>query len=89
MLHNKFQASEPSCSGEEVLFKYISFLNTISYVAGPFWTPEPQSEQFVYRSTRQCLILNFKHLSRVVWKKKIFNILLCISMVPTWGILGD
>ena len=71
MLHNEFQAAEPSDSGEED-FKYISCLNPRPYVAGPFWIPEPPSEQICLRSTRLCHILNIKHLSQLVLKKKIF-----------------
>ena len=46
MLHNQFQAPEPSSSGEED-FKYISFLNPRLYAAVPIWTPGPPSGQLV------------------------------------------
>ena len=44
MLHTKFQAPEPSSSGEED-FKYISFLNPRLPAAGPFRTQGPPFEQ--------------------------------------------
>ena len=40
---------------------------------GPSWTLGPSFEQNWLRTTRQCYIPNFKHLSQVVLKKKIFE----------------
>ena len=58
---------------EEKIFKYISFLKPKNPATGPFSTPGPPFEQTWQRSTRQCYILNFKHLSQVVLEKKIFE----------------
>ena len=63
-------------------------MNSRIYVAGLFWTPGPPSEQTCQGSTRQCYILNFKHLIKMALKNKIFNILLCISMVATCNALA-
>ena len=57
---------------EKKIFTYISCLNPRPYIKGPFWTLGPPSEQIYQRSHRQCYIFNFKHLSQVVQKKKIF-----------------
>ena len=40
----------------------------------PSWTLGPSFEQTWWKTTRQCYIPNFKHLSHVVLKKKIFLI---------------
>ena len=53
---------------------------------GPSWTWGPSIEQTWYKTTRQCFILNFKHLSlwaKWLWRRKFLNIFLCISMVRT------
>ena len=42
MLHTKFQAPEPSSSGEEDFEVYFIFEPP---AAGPFWTPGPPFEQ--------------------------------------------
>ena len=39
----------------------------------PSWTLGPSFEQTWYMCTRQCYIPNFKHLSQVVLKKKIYK----------------
>ena len=44
MLHTKFQAPEPSSSGEED-FEVYFILNTRTPSAGPFRTPGPPFEQ--------------------------------------------
>ena len=54
---------------EKKIFLVNIILNQRHYVAEPFWTPGPPSEQACLRSTRQCYILNFKHLSQEVLKK--------------------
>ena len=71
MLHTKCQAPEPSSSEED--FKYIPFLNTRPIAAGPLCTIGPPYEQSLVRFTRHSYILNFKHLSQAVLKKKIFE----------------
>ena len=40
---------------------------------GPPWTLGPWFEQTWQKTTKQCYILNFKHLGQVVLKKKIFE----------------
>ena len=74
MLYTKFQASKPSGSEVE------DFLIFLMYFYGPgtpwgraIFEPGPSFEQTWYRTTRQRYIPNFKHLSQVVLKKKIFE----------------
>ena len=59
------------------IFEYFSMyfygLNLGRPAAGPFWNLGPSFEQTWYRTTRQCYIPNFKHLSQVVLKKMIFE----------------
>ena len=66
MLRIKFQAPKPIGSEEEK-FEYFSMLyyglNLRPPGAGPSWTLGPSFEQTWYRTTRQCYISNFKHLS--------------------------
>ena len=49
---------------EEKNFKFISFFEIMTPVAGPFWTPGPPSEQTFQRSNRQCCILNFSNCTK-------------------------
>ena len=71
MLHITFQTSKWFC--KRFIFIYFYGLNI-----GPpgLWsscTQGPSFEQTWSRTTRQSYIANFKHLSRVVLKKKIFE----------------
>ena len=52
---------------------YFYGLNIGPPGAGPSCTQEPSFEQTWLRTTRQCYIPNFKHLSQVVPKKKVFE----------------
>ena len=83
MQHNKFQASLSQVVLKKI-FEYFSMyfygLNIGPPGAGPSWTQGPSFEQTWLRTTRQCYILNFRHLSQVVLKKKIFVILFYIFL---------
>ena len=84
MLHTKFQASEQSGSKDEdfLIFFYVFLLfQPRTPVAGPSWILRPWFEQSWKKTTWQCYISNFKRLTKVVLRKKIFYIFLCISMV--------
>ena len=59
---------------------YFYGLNLGPPGAGPSCTLGLSFELTWYRTTRQCYIPNFMHLSQVVLKKKIFYIFLCSSM---------
>ena len=76
MLHIKFQASKPSGSEKEdfLIFFYV-FLRFEPRIPwqGAILDPGTSFEQNWYRTTRQCFIPNFKHLSQVVLKKKIYK----------------
>ena len=72
MLHTKFQAPEPSSSGEEDFVVYFIF-EPKTPAAGPFWTPGPPFEQTWYRSIRQCYIPNIKALGLAVSEKMLFK----------------
>ena len=83
MLNTKFQASEPSGSGDEdflIFPMYFYGSNLGPPDAGPFRTLRPWFEQIWYRTTRQCYIPNFQYLRQVVLKKKIFEYFPCISV---------
>ena len=55
------------------IFFYIFYgLNLGPPCLGPSWTLWPSFEETSQRTTRQCYIPNFKHLSQAVLKKKIF-----------------
>ena len=58
------------------IFEYFSMhfygLNLGPPGAGLSWTLGPSFEQTWQRTTMQCYIPNFKHLSQTVLKKKIF-----------------
>ena len=76
MQHNIFQASKPNSSEEEVFlifFMYFYGLNLGPPGTGPSWILGPLFEQNWLKTTRQSYIPNFKHLSQVVLKKKIFE----------------
>ena len=77
MLHNKFQASEPSGSEEEdfliFFFMYFYDSNQGTPGPGPSWFLGPLFKQTWKKITRQCHIPKFKHLSHVLLKKKIFE----------------
>ena len=76
MLHTKFPASKPSNSEEEdflIFSMYFYGLNLGPPAAGPSSNLGPSFEQTWLRTTRQCCIPNFKHLSQVVLKKKIYK----------------
>ena len=76
MLHTKFQASKPSGFEAEdfsIFFYVFLWLKPRTPGQRPSWTLGPSFEQTWYRCTRQCYIPNFKHLSQVVLKKKIFQ----------------
>ena len=76
MQHNKFQASLSQVVRKKI-FEYFSMyfygLNLGPCWLGPSWTLWPSFEETWQRTTRQCYIPNFKHLSQVVLKKKIFE----------------
>ena len=72
MLHTKFQAPEPSSSGEEDFEVYFIF-EPKTPAAGPFWTPGPPFEQTWYRSTRQCYVPNIKGFRGDVVKSKLLT----------------
>ena len=59
------------------LFEYFSMyfhdLNIGPPGAGLSWTLGLSFEQTWQRTTRQCYLLNFKHLSQVVLKEKFFE----------------
>ena len=75
MLQTKFQAPETSSSGKRDFYERFIFEPKTP-------PPSPAAEQFLisgpplkliwYRYTRQCYILNFKNLSQVALKDKIF-----------------
>ena len=76
MLVTEFQASKPNSSEEEdflIFFMHFYGLNLGPPATGSSWNLGPSFEQTWCRTTRQCYILNFKHLSQVVLKKKIFE----------------
>ena len=52
---------------------YFFDLNLGPPGAGPSWNLGPSFEQTWRRTTTQCNIPNFKHLSQVVLKKKFFE----------------
>ena len=66
MLHAKFQAPGPSGSEEEDFLIYFYGLNLGPAGAGPSWTLGPSFEHTWQRTTSQCYIPNFKHLSQAV-----------------------
>ena len=69
MLYTKFQAPEPSSSGEEDFEVYFIFEpKTPPPTAGPFWTPGPPLEQTWKRSIRQCYIPNIKALGNAIYQ---------------------
>ena len=76
MQHNKFQASLSQVVLKKI-FEYLSMyfygLNPGPPRLGPSWTLGPSFEETWKRTTRQCYIPNFKHLSQVVLKKKILE----------------
>ena len=58
------------------LFVYFYCSNPGTSELGPIWILGPAFEQTWLRTTRQCYIPNYKHLSKVVLKKKrIFNVI--------------
>ena len=73
MLHTKFQAPEPSSSGEEDFEVYFIFEPKTPPAAGPFRTPGPPFEQTWKRSIRQCYIPNIKALDLAVSEEMLFK----------------
>ena len=59
------------------VFEYFSMyfydLNLGPHGAGPSWTLGPSFEETREKTTSRCYLLNFKHLSQVVLKKKMFE----------------
>ena len=74
MLHLKFQTSEHSGPEEDFyFFMYFFYSNLEPPGAGPSWIQGPLFEQTCKGPLdMQCNIPNFKYLSKVVLKKKIF-----------------
>ena len=75
MLHIIFQTPVHSGSEEEdfeKVFIYFYGLNLGPPGAGPSCTQGPSLNKIGKRSLGKCFISNFKHLSHVVLKKKIF-----------------
>ena len=76
MQHNKLQAPLSQVVLKKI-FEYFSMyfygLNLGTPCLGPSWTLGPSFEKPWYRTTRQCYIPNFKHLSQVILKKKILE----------------
>ena len=84
------QASIPNFKHlSQVVLKQIFFiLPMYCYASNPgapgirqFWTLGPWFEQTWYRTTKQCLIPNFKHQRQVVLKEKISEYFPPISMI--------
>ena len=76
MLHIKFQTSEHSGSGEETFecFMYFNGLNIGPLVRGHLGPRNLCLNKFGKGPLgMQCYIPNFKHLSKVVLKKRIFE----------------
>ena len=73
MLHTKFQTCGLSGSKEEYISMHFHGLNLGPPGAEPSSNLGPSFIQNWYRTTRQCYILNFKHLSQEVLKEKLFE----------------
>ena len=63
MLHIKFQAAQPSSSGEEDFFRIVYLRTQDHSDIGPFWIQRSSFEQIWYKATKQRYIPSFKHLS--------------------------
>ena len=76
MIHTKFQAPEPSSSGEENFEVYFIFEPKTPpppRAAEPFRTPGPLFEQTSLKSIRQCYIPNIKALGLAVLEEMLFK----------------
>ena len=75
MLHIKFQAPEPSSSGEEDFQIYFIFEPKTPPTTGQghFAPRGLQLNKIGITPQGICFIPNFKHLTQVVLKKKIFE----------------
>ena len=75
MLYTDFQTSGPSGSIEDFLIYIYAFLwfEPRTPWCGAILAMGPSFVQNWLRTTRQCFILNFKHLSQEVLKEKLFE----------------
>ena len=82
MLHTKFQPSEQSSSEEEDF--YVNFIFEPNPLPHGSFGSQGHLDKLGRSPLGNASYQNFKHLSQVVLKQKIFFIIfLCISMVRT------